>query len=48
MGPMELIAKEVSANRKTLQLRDDNLRPFWAGDQRFMKSRHFGRHGYNR
>lgn len=48
MGPMDLIAKEVVANEKTLQLRDDNLRPVWAGDQHFMKNRHFGRNGYNR
>lgn len=33
MKPFEFIAKEVSTDRHTLQLRDENLRPFWAGDQ---------------
>lgn len=45
MKPLEFIAKEVTANGHTLQLRDENLRPFWAGDQNFQRGTHFGRHG---
>lgn len=46
MGPMDLIAKEIVANGKTLQLRDENLRPIWAGDQNLRDGKPFGRRGY--
>lgn len=48
MGRMEVIAIKIITDGKTLQLRDDNLRPVWAGNQHLMKRRHFGRHGYKR
>lgn len=31
MNPNQFIAKEITANGHTFILRDDNLRPFWAG-----------------
>jgi len=34
MKPYEFIAKAITTNGKTLHLRDENLRPFWAGDQK--------------
>lgn len=46
MEPLEFIAKEVTANEQTLQLRDENLRPVWADDQNSTRKRHYGRHGY--
>ena len=33
------IAKSFTANSHTVQLRDDYLRPFWAGDRRFRDDR---------
>lgn len=45
LKPLEFIAKEVTANGHTLQLRDENLRPFWAGDQNFPRGQRLGRHG---
>lgn len=46
MGPLEFIAKEVAVNGETLQLRDENLRPIWAGSQKINQHRRFGHHGY--
>lgn len=34
MESFEYIAIKVSSNGYTFQLRDENLRPFWAGDQK--------------
>lgn len=46
MKPLDFIAKEITADGHTLQLRDENLRPFWAGDQNDRRGRHLSRHGY--
>lgn len=46
MKPLDFIAKEITADGHTLQLRDENLRPFWAGDQNVRRSRHLNRHGH--
>ncbi|MCG2587077.1 hypothetical protein L6773_00765 [Rhodohalobacter sp. WB101] len=45
MKPLEFIAKEVTTDSRTLQLRDENLRPFWAGDRNLRDGRPF-RRGY--
>ncbi len=43
MGAGEYIAQEVTANGHTLQLRDENLRPFWAGSGNFGRNNRRGR-----
>ncbi len=35
------VAKQVSANGHTIQLRDENLRPFWAGERISQKGRNY-------
>lgn len=45
MEPLEFIAKEVLIEGDTLKLRDENLRPFWAGDQNLRDGKLF-RRGY--
>jgi hypothetical protein len=35
------IAKEVTSNGYTIQLRDDDLRPFWAGERISQRSRQY-------
>lgn len=45
LQPLNFIAREVSANGHTLTLRDENLRPFWAGDQNLPRGQRLGRHG---
>jgi len=35
------IAKEVTSNGYTIQLRDDNLRPFWAGERISQSNRQY-------
>jgi len=41
MEPGNFIAKQITTNGNTLQLRDDNLRPFWAGDQLSQRNRQY-------
>lgn len=46
LQPQDFIAKEITTNGRTLQLRDENLRPFWAGSRSFPQNQKFGRRGY--
>ena len=44
MQPGEYIAKEVTANGHTIELRDENLRPFWAGGRNISGQWHHRHH----
>jgi hypothetical protein len=41
MDENHYVAKDVSANGHTIQLRDENLRPFWAGERASQRGRQF-------
>ncbi|MDZ7717878.1 MAG: hypothetical protein U5K72_03535 [Balneolaceae bacterium] len=42
----QYIAKEITANGQVLQLRNENLRPFWAGDKNVQRTGRPGHRGY--
>lgn len=46
MNPLEFIAIKVVSNGYEFRLRDENLRPVWAGDQKLRDGKPFGRRGY--
>lgn len=44
MSPTEFVAKEVTSNSRMIELRDNNLRPFWAGERNFSGRWHHRHH----